>query len=70
MDNETQVKIVAKKISFLMHHQEILPDLKELAQSLLPRTEGIDKNSAEYLQGAHDALVCLVTFLSEKGPKI
>jgi hypothetical protein len=67
-DNLKKVHIVARKISFLMAHQNILPDLKELAAELSPGVEeSINRQSAEYLWGAYEALTSLITALEEKG---
>jgi hypothetical protein len=63
-----KVKLISRKISFLMPHQEVLPDLKELAQELHQELE-INKESPEYLMGAHDALMSLITGLEQKGPQ-
>lgn len=71
--NIKKVKVVCRKISFLMHHQEILPDLKEIATQLYPLhadPEEIDRNSDAYLLGAYEALVRLISCLEEKGPCI
>jgi hypothetical protein len=70
MDNEKKVKVTAGKIAFLMSHQEVLPDLLELAQDLRPSEENINKNSPEYLLGAYEALQFLITTLQRKGCKI
>ncbi len=61
MDASSQAKVrqVCFRISMLMEHQEILPDLKELAAELSP--------TEEYLQGANEALNYLITFLEQKG---
>jgi hypothetical protein len=63
MNDEIQkkVQLVAKQISFLMHHQEILPDLKELISTIPTDTE--------YGQGAYDGLMTLIDSLDKKGYK-
>jgi len=65
-----KVLMTAKQISFLMPHQEVLPDLKEIAEALYPVDADpakIDRNSKEYLAGASEALVAFIKFLTEKG---
>ena len=63
MNDEIQkkVQLVAKQISFLMHHQEILPDLKELISTIPIDTE--------YGLGARDGLLALIESLDQKGYK-
>ena len=71
--NLKKVKVVTRKISFLMHHQEILPDLKEIATQLYPLgedPEGMSRSSSEYLLGAYEALMHLISCLEQKGPQI
>lgn len=53
---------VVKKISFLMEHQVILPDLKELVMQLR------DEDSM-YWCGVTDALMTLISSLEEKSKK-
>jgi hypothetical protein len=68
--NSRKVSIAAMKISFLMEHQSILPDLRELAAELYPvgvDPEKINKESPEYLLGAYEALAALITALEQKG---
>lgn len=60
MTNEDKVKITTLKIAFLMKHQNIVPDLREIASEL-------NSDSSEYLQGAADALLNLITALEQKG---
>lgn len=68
-DHKDKVRITALRISFLMKHQEILPDLKELVEEL--NLKYADSNgpicSAAYLEGAHDALFNLISALEQKG---
>jgi len=53
-----------------MEHQEILPDLKELAMGVFSQeNEQINYSSKEYLAGANDALLYLIKFLTEKGSR-
>ena len=61
MDTSSQAKVkqVCLRIALLMGHQEILPDLKELAAGL---TEPDD-----YTKGANEALTYLISFLEQKG---
>lgn len=59
MSNQNKIKRVCLQIAFLMEHQSILPDLKELAAEL--------SSQEDYLQGASDALMYLITFLEQKG---
>lgn len=69
--NYKKIKITARKISFLMHHQEILPDLKQIAMQLYPLgtdPEKINYDSPEFLMGANTALMALISCLEEKGP--
>lgn len=63
-DNVKKVRIVARKMSFLMPHQKVLPDLKEVIDPLH------SDESSQYLSGAYDALNLLIDFLAEKGPPI
>ena len=67
--NEIKVLLCCRKISFLMEHQYILGDLKELAEQMCPEEcgEPIDYDSKEYIKGAHDALVYLISYLESKG---
>ena len=59
---KVKVKVVARRISLLMQHQRILPDLKEVASQLQDETA-----SSEYLLGAYEALIALITELENKG---
>ena len=70
IDNLKKVHVIARKISFLMAHQNILPDLKELAAQLSPAQPpgvAINRESSEYLLGAYEALTSLIIALEEKG---
>lgn len=70
-ENLKKLKVAVRRISFLMHHQEILPDLKTIAAQLYPLgvdPEKIDRNSPEYLLGAYDGIMYLLQCLEEKGP--
>ena len=70
-ENLKQVRLVARKLSFLMEHQDINPDLKLIAQELSPPGlmpgKDIDRESEEYLLGAYEALIALIMDLEEKG---
>jgi len=66
MSQATKVKTIAFKISFLMPHQQVVPDLAELVAELASEGE-VDTNSPEYLRGAHDALEILIIGLQKKG---
>lgn len=71
-NNLKKVNITALKIAFLMPHQNVLPDLKELATELCPAVEDVDKinrDSPEYLLGAFEALAALIYDLEHKGPQ-
>ena len=57
---QQKVRQICAQISFLMEHQEILPDLKELVAKL-------PLEDSEYLKGAQDALNYLIGFLEQKG---
>lgn len=61
MESESQKKVrqVCARLTFLMEHQVILPDLKEIAAEI-----SLDD---EYSKGAHDALLYLIEFLEQKG---
>lgn len=61
MSDQMKVKQVCAQLAFLMEHQEILPDLKEII------AEKLTENSSDYLRGAQDALNHLVTLLEQKG---
>lgn len=70
ISNSRKVSITAMKLSFLMEHQEILPDLKEITLELLPQDINIvdiNRDSPEYLVGAYEILVALFTALEQKG---
>jgi hypothetical protein len=58
------IKKTTLRMSFLMRHQEILPDLKELISDLDPAK---CSDSSDYVQGAHDALLSLISALEQKG---
>ena len=65
-----KVQVVALKISFLMPHQQVLSDLKDVAHQLYPEgvnAEAVDRNSPEYLLGAYEALTALISDLEKKG---
>jgi len=67
MINSKKIKSTAFRIAFLMPHQKVNPDLLVEVQELV--AEGpINKDSQEYLAGAHDALEMLINFLAQKGP--
>jgi hypothetical protein len=71
--NYRKIKLVARKISFLMEHQTVLPDLKEIAMQTYPLgtdPEKINYDSPEFLLGANTALMALISALEEKGPRI
>jgi len=65
-DYQKKVRHVCARIAFLMEHQEILPDLKEIASEINPEG-GTFADSGEYLKGAQDALTYLIGFLEQKG---
>lgn len=68
MDNKTKVACTTLKVAFLMQHQHILPDLKDIiAEIEPPHQEGINMESPEYLAGAYDALMNLISQLEKKG---
>jgi hypothetical protein len=69
-ENLKQVRIVARRMSFLMEHQDINPDLKGIVQDLSPPGipgRDVDRESDEYLLGAYEALIALIMDLEEKG---
>lgn len=61
-ETSTKLKVTCLRIAMLMEHQQVLPDLKELALQLYP-----SETDQEYLQGAQDALNYLISFLEQKG---
>lgn len=66
-DNRNKIKVAARKISFLMERQRIMPELKEMAASLCPDDlDKINRESPEYLLGAYEALTHLIEDLEEK----
>lgn len=75
MDAVSQAKIkqVCMRIAFLMEHQEILPDIKEICDEIAPTEEYVQEAkevfTEEYLRGAHDALRYLIGFLEQKGKR-
>lgn len=76
MDNVKKVKMAAMRTAFLMEHQQI-SDMVELeAMALMPVVSDtetvlpqVNTESAEYLQGASDALVSLIAYLKQKGTR-
>jgi hypothetical protein len=60
MTNKNKINNLTLKISFLMQHQNILPDLQEIIEEL-------DPGDDEYLKGAKDALLNLILHLARKG---
>lgn len=67
---QTTVRKICASLSFLMEHQQILPDLKEIVSELdVQKTsaEILDPKDIEYLRGAQDALTYLIGFLEQKG---
>jgi hypothetical protein len=66
-DNARKVNLIAHRISFLMEHQTILPDLKDLVEELYPDVHDGDREHPSYMLGAYDALNGLLTALQEKG---
>lgn len=60
IDKQKKVRHICARVAFLMEHQEILPDLKEIISEM-------DSESEEYIKGAHDALQYLIDFLAQKG---
>ena len=63
-----KVNVVAFRVSFLMEHQSIVPDLQNVISELKPDTElPINRESPEYLMGAYEALTALVASLERKG---
>lgn len=60
IDKQKKVRHICARVAFLMEHQEILPDLKEIVAEINPESE-------EYLKGAQDALHYLIEFLAQKG---
>lgn len=76
MDNIKRVKVAAMRVAFLMEHQEITDMVELEAMSLQPVVSGddvsppaINTESDDYLAGASDALISLITFLKQKGQK-
>ena len=70
ISNSRKVSMTAMRLSFLMEHQEIIPDLREVATELYPvgaAPEQINRDSPEYLLGAYEALAALITALEQKG---
>jgi len=67
--NEKKVKVTAFRMSFLMEHQRIMPELFDLAEHLHPEigSDQINTESPEYLKGAFDALTTLIAALQQKG---
>ena len=62
------VRLTVRKIAFLMPHQYVLPDLKNIAIDLCPdNSESINRDSSEYLLGAYEGLLALLIAFEEKG---
>jgi hypothetical protein len=69
-DNLRRIRMLARKVSFLMQHQHILPDLQHMLEEIYPSgvdASVINRESPEYLLGAYEALLNLITDLEEKG---
>jgi hypothetical protein len=69
-DNQRKIKKITFQIGFLMEHQQILPEIRELALQLYPyglEPGSIDFDSPEYMRGACDALLSLIDLLKQKG---
>lgn len=62
-DVDNKVRSVARKIAFLMPHQVVLPDLKEVLIDELKSGIG----DSEYARGAYMALSYLISDLESKG---
>lgn len=74
MSNEQKVKQAAFRVAFLMPHQKI-GKIIELEGSALAEVNPcvevtLNKESPEYLAGAHDAIQYLLQFLKQKGEDI
>jgi hypothetical protein len=76
MDNVKKVKMAAMRTAFLMEHQEITDMVELEAMALQPVVADekdvpapVNTESAEYLAGASDALISLITFLKQKGQR-
>jgi len=76
MDNVKRVKMTAMRVAFLMEHQEITDAVEMEAYSLVPvvandqvTPPSVNTESDEYLAGASEALISLLTFLKQKGGK-
>lgn len=67
MSNQKKIKATAFRIAFLMPHQKVDPDLLTEVKELVAEGQ-VNKDSPEYLAGAHDALEMLINFLAQKGP--
>jgi len=67
-DYQKKVRQVCAQVAFLMEHQDILPDLKEIVSGLNPQGNS-SADSGEYLKGAQDALTYLIGFLEQKGSR-
>lgn len=69
-NNLRKIKLLARKVSFLMEHQHIVPDLQKMLAEIYPTSKHpdyIDRETPEYLLGAYEALSNLITDLEEKG---
>ena len=68
-DNYQKLKTACLRISLLMEHQHIVPDLMEFANELYgaDMQPPQDCSHPEYLRGASEALCLLITFLEQKG---
>lgn len=63
-----KVNVIAFRVSFLMEHQSIVPDLQAVISELKPDNDSsINRESPEYLMGAYEALTALVASLERKG---
>jgi hypothetical protein len=65
-DYQKKVRHTCARIAFLMEHQTIVPDLKEMVSEINPEGNSF-ADSGEYLKGAQDALNYLIGFLEQKG---
>jgi hypothetical protein len=58
-----KIRLVVRKMAFLMPHQAVLPDVREALKEL----ESWDKNNPDYVLGAYHALSFLLDDLEGKG---
>ena len=61
-----KLRVIARKISFLMPHQQVFPESKELIEELRKHV-GSGEVTSDYMMGAYHALYFILGDLESKG---